>query len=375
MATKRRRGASWEYTVRRKGLLPKPLYLTFADEAEGDRYCVQLEALLDRGIVPPEVLDATDTLATLADAIRAYRDAVALKGSETALLAVLAGRIGATRLDAVDYPWAERWVERMKRVQGLSPSTIRHQVGALARLFDWLVRRHACKLPVNPLRLLPRGYSTYNARDAHAVLAVRATVPTDESRDRRFQDGEEARIRAILAGAKPDGRQRALTLRHRDALVLLFDLALETAMRLSELYTLEWGQVDLAGRTIYLDRTKNGSRRQVPMSSVALAALTQARPDDAQPADRLFPWWDGEQSEHSRRRTTALLSRQFARIFAAAGCRDLGFHSLRHEAISRLYERTTLDTTVIRKIVGHFSPAAHDRYVNIRASTVSTQLW
>jgi hypothetical protein len=36
MATKRKRASSWEFVVRRKGLLPKPLYLTFATEAEGD---------------------------------------------------------------------------------------------------------------------------------------------------------------------------------------------------------------------------------------------------------------------------------------------------------------------------------------------------
>ncbi|MDN0073992.1 hypothetical protein QU481_03695 [Crenobacter sp. SG2303] len=40
MATKRQRpSGSWEFIVRRKGLLPKPSYLTFETEAEGDAYC------------------------------------------------------------------------------------------------------------------------------------------------------------------------------------------------------------------------------------------------------------------------------------------------------------------------------------------------
>jgi hypothetical protein len=36
-----------------------------------------------------------------------------------------------------------------------------------------------------------------------------------------------------------------------------------------EIYTR--AQVNLAKRTVYLERTKNGSSRQVPLSSVALA--------------------------------------------------------------------------------------------------------
>ena len=51
MATKRKRNSSWEFVVRRKELLPRPLYLTFASEEEGDQYVRKLEALLDRGVV------------------------------------------------------------------------------------------------------------------------------------------------------------------------------------------------------------------------------------------------------------------------------------------------------------------------------------
>lgn len=35
MATKRRRGDSWQYTIKRAGLLPQPVYLSFTSEAEG----------------------------------------------------------------------------------------------------------------------------------------------------------------------------------------------------------------------------------------------------------------------------------------------------------------------------------------------------
>ena len=59
---------------------------------------------------------------------------------------------------------------------------------------------------------------------------------------------------------------------------LLFDMALETAMRLSEMFTLSWAQVDLDRKTIFLERTKNtragrSGRRQVPISTVLYALL------------------------------------------------------------------------------------------------------
>ncbi|VVD98940.1 hypothetical protein PHO31112_02031 [Pandoraea horticolens] len=52
MATKRFRNGRWEYVVKRKALLPKPPYLSFDTEAEGDAYVRRLEHQLDAGIVP-----------------------------------------------------------------------------------------------------------------------------------------------------------------------------------------------------------------------------------------------------------------------------------------------------------------------------------
>ncbi|MFW6854652.1 hypothetical protein [Burkholderia gladioli] len=53
MANKRRRpSGTWEYTIKRAALPPKPLSLTFDTEEEGDAYVARIEQLLDAGIVP-----------------------------------------------------------------------------------------------------------------------------------------------------------------------------------------------------------------------------------------------------------------------------------------------------------------------------------
>ena len=80
-----------------------------------------------------------------------------------------------------------------------------------------------------------------------------------------------------MAGEKPHGRQRPFDLPHQKALNCLFELALETAMRLREMYTLDSAQVAIKDRTIFLDKTKNGDKRQVPLSSVAVATLKHYR--------------------------------------------------------------------------------------------------
>lgn len=375
MATKRKRGRQWEFTLKRKGLLPKPVTLKFATEAEGDAVCARLEQQLDAGHVPPEIdIRRKERAVPLKKAIRAYLMGVPVPDSDRLLLEALIEQVGAERLDRVDYPWAENWVASMKQQRVLAPSTIRHYVGALARCMDWQVRRGA--MDANPLRLLPKKYATYNENDRRAVLAQGKLARYDVSRDRRLDESEEPKIRAVLAGAKPLGRKRALTLQEHEALQLLFELALETSMRLSEIYTLTADQVQLEKRTIYLERTKNGDSRQVPLSTVAVAKLRRYLETFAEPlqaGERLFPWWNGR--PESKRRTTALLSGQFGRIFRAANCDDLRFHDLRHEATCRLFERTELPPIMIAKITGHKDMKMLSRYLSLRGSDLAAHLW
>ncbi len=271
----------------------------------------------------------------------------------------------------------------MKREQNLSPSTIRHHVGALARCFDWGERRGVVALTPNPLRKLPRKYAVYTDVDAASAKAAGADARQDIERDRRLVADEEARIRGILAGATQEGRQRALDLRWQGALECVFELALESAMRLREMYTLSLAQVDLPKKTAFLDKTKNGDKRQVPLTTIALKTLKRfmkqvERGERGMKGfsfenGRLFPWWDGR--EESLRATTALLSRQFARIFEAAKCGDLRFHDLRHEATSRFFERTKLSDVQISRITGHKEPRVLRRYANLRGTDLAAQLW
>ena len=158
-------------------------------------------------------------------------------------------------------------------------------------------------------------------------------------------------------------------------MLLLFELAIETAMRLREMFTLEVEQINIGPRTVFLDRTKNGSKRQVPLSSVAMAELAAFKPASARPEDLVFPFWEGNSSARALRSTTDFLSKLFVEIFELAGAKDLLFHDLRHEATSRLFERTSLTDAAIMRITGHKSHRMLMRYANLRGSTLADALW
>jgi integrase len=265
----------------------------------------------------------------------------------------------------LNYDWAETWVNSMKRVDHLAPSTIRHRHGTLARCFDWMTRKHPDIMVQNPLRLLKRGFSTYTPEDA-ALLANDGKQPRfDIERDRRVAEGEESAILKVLEERREE--------------CVFFTLALETAMRMRECYTLYVDQVSLQKRTIHLERSKNGDTRQVPLSSVARDLLDrfirEHVGDIAARGGRLFSFWNGDLGVRNLDSTTSEVSRQFRIAFAEAGVDGLTFHDLRHEATCRLYERTTLSDVLIAKITGHRDPRMLRRYASLRGSDLAMHLW
>ena len=365
MATKRLRGSTWHYTVQKKSLLPKPIYLTFDSEEEGDRYVDHLEKLLANGIVPKEFLEVSDSrINTVADAIDAYERTVNVPDSDVRVLRVVRDRAGRNNLSAVDYDWAEEWVAGMKS-SNLAPSTIRHHVGALARCFDWVVKKKESMMVANPLRMLPKRYASGHREEFE--------------RDHRLSPEHEAEVRRIILGGKPHNRERAFDIEDTAALMLLFEIAIETGMRMKEIYTLTKEQIDLGRRTIFLDKSKNGDKRQVPISTVLLERLTEYL--DGRGDGALFPWLDWSKSSDKAawneelKRVSVKLSGQFGRIFGAAGCGEFTFHGLRHELTCRLYERTQMTDVQVAKMLGWRSLKMALRYANLRASDLSEKLW
>lgn len=372
MAGKRKKPNGWEYVFKRAGVLDKPIYMTFSNEEEGDAYAERLDKLLARGIVPTEH-QRPGRILTIEDLVRAYeRDAHPSAKDVGQLTTVLKTR-GATPLASINAGWVDDWVVELKRFEKLAPATIRAKVGALARCTDWGMRKGYALMPDHPFRTLPDGYAQYSRADA----AVAGVLRTDVERDRRLEDGEFEKILGVVKAGVLPRTQRPLQLPDPVALRCLFVVAVESAMRMREMYTLTLDQVDIGKSTVFLDKTKNGDKRQVPMSSVARDELrTYLKRRDAQACgDRVFPWWDGSTEAKALGAMSDYLSKLWISIFEQAGAEGLHFHDLRHEATSRLFERTTLSETQIMKITGHKSHRMMMRYANLRGSDLASKLW
>lgn len=370
MASKGRlKAGRWEFVVKRAGVLEKPLYLYFTTQEEGIEYCRNLEALLARGIVPGHH-EPPKVVMRLADLFAHYTRDAHPSQKDREVLAKVETDKGKTPIAALTIAWADAWVTQMKREERSAPSTIRAKVGATARAIDWARRKQLVELPENPLRGLPDGYARYTELDAKLAGVEREDI----ERDRRLEGDEEKRIRAVIAGGVIPRKLRPRPIPFPADLARDFTLAIETAMRLRERYTLEVAQVKLHQRTIYLDKTKNGDSRNVPLSSVAMAVL-QAQIEGKQPSDRVFPWWDGDRSERGLKLASNFLSKLYAQVFATAGCPDLTEHDLRHEGTSRFFEKTRLRGEEIMRITGHRSHKMLMRYTQLRGSDLADKLW
>lgn len=123
-------------------------------------------------------------------------------------------------------------------------------------------------------------------------------------------------------------RDRWLTREEADRLIaacpphlaVLVQFALATGCRAREITGLEWGRVDLVRRTAWLNQTKNGTPRGVPLNSDAIAVL------------------EGEIGRHQRYCFTyqgkpigwELSNSAWRSAVSRADLGDLRFHDLRH---------------------------------------------
>jgi integrase len=175
--------------------------------------------------------------------------------------------------------------------------------------------------------------------------------PENPSRKRRLKAGEEE---AILAAARAYERDCAPEI----PIAAIIQFALATGMRLSEIGRSTWANVNLENRTVLLQDTKNGEDRTVPLypSIVRLLSSLERREDGLVfgPPEAIRLMW--------------------TRVIARTAIEGLRFHDLRHEAISRLFERTELNDMEIAKISGHKTLSMLQRYAHLRANKLAKKL-
>lgn len=214
---------------------------------------------------------------------------------------------------------------RTKRL--LAPSTVRLEMSLLSNFFDI-------------------GRIEWGICDANPVANVRKPR-CPPGRDRRLTPREERLILRYCHG-------------HTNSnLYSIVVIALETAMRQGEILNLHWEHLNLKTRIAHLPETKNGTKRDVPLSVKARDALIRL---GVKNKGKVFGY------------TAEGLKSTWRFMLKKLGIQDLHFHDLRHEAISRLFELGSLDMMEVAAISGHKSLAMLKRYTHLKAQRLVRKL-
>ena len=128
-------------------------------------------------------------------------------------------------------------------------------------------------------------------------------------------------------------------------------------MRRGEILNARWIDLNLKHRTLRIPVTKNGEAREIPLSLVALDTLHTI----PHGGEFIFPV------------SANALQLAWQRLKKQQGMPNLRFHDLRHEAISRLFERG-LSLPEVALISGHKDPRMLMRYTHLRAEELAKKL-
>ena len=135
----------------------------------------------------------------------------------------------------------------------------------------------------------------------------------------------------------------------------IISVALHTGMRLQEILSLRWAQVDLAEMVLTAERTKSGKPRTIPLNAALHDELSKLKSRDGQ-SPYVFP-----NPKTGKPLTTVKTA--FVAACRRAGIAGLRFNDLRHTFGSRLVERG-VDIETVRSLLGHASIAVTQRYVH-----------
>lgn len=326
MASIRQRGITWQARVIRKGFPPE--VRSFTNKADAKRWASCVEDAMRTG---HHTSTAGANALTFRHVLERYAADISpsKRGGKDEVIRIRAIR----RSKLANFAMANLTPEavarfRDERMKNVRAGAVIRDLSLISSVINHARREWGMKID-NPCELVRK-------------------PATPAGRSRALTTEEEARLIASLA---PIGRRSPWTLP-------AVQLAIETAMRRSELLALEWQHVDLINRTAFLPQTKNGETRTVPLSSKAvqiLATLTNAH-----------------KGRVLKIRHEALHA-AFVRARLRAGLPDLHFHDLRHTATTRMAFKLP-NVIELAAVTGHKTVQMLKRYYHPNARTLADKL-
>ena len=210
---------------------------------------------------------------------------------------------------------------------------------------------------IGPSTLQAQMYYLKQAVDYSEISLQHPTVVDQAIRELRTLKliaGSERRERRL----EGDEYERLLDASGKHWIGNAIEIAVTSAMRQGEIHELTWEDIDLERGIIQANRKDikaigGKSKQKIPFVEGVREALLRAS-NATERTGRLF-----------NVAKASSISDRFARLTKKVGIKGLRFHDLRHEAISRMFERG-MKVEQVRVVTGHRTLDQLSRYVNLR---------
>lgn len=333
MATFQNRNGRWRAIVRKKGHPAQSA--TFRTKGQAQRWAKEVEDMMSSGALARQNTLEGVTVARALDAHLAHLDTVSSRGRKNAgEAALLKAHFGDLPLAQLDYAALVQFCRTRMRVDGVGPSTLHHNIMFLAGAVSTAV------LDLG----VPKAYA-----DELAVwrkgLTRAGLIGLSQRRDRRPTNAELTALRTYFTERYADFKLPYLD---------LMDFAVASAMRLGEIVSLRWQDLDVDNGVVLVRQRKHPTEKRyndqrVPLLGDALEVLQRRAPV----GERIYPY------------VAESVGNGFRRACQELGIDDLTFHDLRHEGISRLFERG-YGIEEVALVSGHRDWGSLKRYANLR---------
>ena len=315
MGCVRRRGTKWNAQVRIAGW--RSFTKTFEKKSDALDWCRETETSIRSA-----PLNTSKSFPNLKfkELIEIYRDTVTPthKGHQPEtyrLNRIASSWIGRVKVAYLTPRHFEQY--RNDRLELVKQCTVRSELTLMKRVLDYGIRTLGVGLTDNPIQSIE-------------------LPPTYTPRTRRLENDEFERL---MNNA----------LKQKNPLIAsIIIFAVETGMRRSEILKMRWSDIDEIKKTARLINTKNGDDRTVPLTRNAFEVLRNIKKDP----EFVFPI------------TPNCLHLAWSRAKKSADIKNLRFHDLRHEAISRLFEHG-LTVPEVALISGHKDIRQLFRYTHL----------
>ena len=338
MATFRKRSGSWQATVKRKGF--GRVARTFNSKSEAETWAATLESEMGRGVFVSQKEAENTTLAEALD--RFDQEKNPKRVQQYISLVGIWKRSPLASRSLAQIQGKDVALYRDKRLKEVSSQTVVHELNLLSRLYNTAIKEWGLAGLVNPVSQIRK-----------------PKLP--QARDRRLLPGELDRIcNASGSSVLPD----------------LAGFAVETAARQEEIAEMVWDLVDLKKRTVTFPKTKNGTRRIIPLSPEALRILSGL----PRRLDGRVWGITSHAVSVAWRRAVSRARHLYEKECEEKGLTpdpaflvDLTFHDLRHEATSRFFEKG-LNPMQVAAITGHKTLQMLKRYTHLKAEDLAEML-